>query len=98
MSKKNIVDISFYPEDPFGLDKLAKDNNVIAVMDCGVAPGMGNIIFSHHDKMMKIQFYFLNIRQVDEKQIKEFEKLVEENFVETLTNDVVEGTVIHMTD
>ena len=32
-AKKNIVDISFYPEDPFGLDKLAKENNVIAVMD-----------------------------------------------------------------
>ena len=38
------------------------------------------------------------IDQVDEKQIKEFEKLVEENFVETLTNNVVEGTVVHMTD
>ena len=57
MAKKNIVDISFYPEDPFGLDKLAKDNNVIAVMDCGVAPGMGNIIFAHHDKMMEISYY-----------------------------------------
>ena len=56
-AKKNIVDISFYPEDPFGLDKLAKENNVIAVMDCGVAPGMGNIIFSHHDKTMKITDY-----------------------------------------
>jgi saccharopine dehydrogenase-like NADP-dependent oxidoreductase len=56
-AKKNIVDISFYPEDPFGLDKLAKENNVIAVMDCGVAPGMGNIIFSHHDKTMKISDY-----------------------------------------
>ena len=57
MAKKNIVDISFYPEDPFGLDKLAKDNNVVAVMDCGVAPGMGNIIFAHHDKMMEISDY-----------------------------------------
>ena len=56
-AKKNIVDISFYPEDPFGLDKLAKENNVIAVMDCGVAPGMGNIIFSHHNKTMKITDY-----------------------------------------
>lgn len=56
-AKKNIVDISFYAEDPFGLDKLAKENNVIAVMDCGVAPGMGNIIFSHHDKTMKITDY-----------------------------------------
>ena len=42
--------------------------------------------------------YEEGIDQVDEKQIKAFEKLVEENFVETLTNDVVEGTVIHMTD
>ena len=42
--------------------------------------------------------YEEGIDQVDEKQIKEFEKLVEENFVETLTNDVVEGTVIHMTE
>ena len=42
--------------------------------------------------------YEEGIEQVDQKQIKEFEKLVEENFVETLTNKVVEGTVVHMTD
>ena len=56
-AKKNIVDISFYPEDPFGLDELAKKNNVIAVMDCGVAPGMGNIIFGHHNESMEISDY-----------------------------------------
>ena len=56
-AKKNIVDISFYPEDPFSLDKIAKENNVVAVMDCGVAPGMGNIIFGHHNKTMKITDY-----------------------------------------
>ena len=54
---KNIVDISFYPEDPFNLDKLAKKNNVVAVMDCGVAPGMGNVIFGHHDRSMIITDY-----------------------------------------
>ena len=54
---KNIVDISFYPEDPFGLDKLAKEKNVIAVMDCGVAPGMGNIIFGYHNNTMQISNY-----------------------------------------
>ena len=42
--------------------------------------------------------YEEGIDLVDEKQIKEFEKLVEENFVETLTNNVVEGTVVHMTE
>jgi lysine 6-dehydrogenase len=54
---KNIVDISFYPEDPFGLDSLAKSNKVIAVMDCGVAPGMGNIILGYHNNNMDITDY-----------------------------------------
>lgn len=54
---KNIVDISFYPEDPFELDELAKQHNVIAVMDCGVAPGMGNIIFGYHNNSMQISDY-----------------------------------------
>lgn len=54
---KNIVDISFYPEDPFGLDDLAKEKQVIAVMDCGVAPGMGNIILGYHDKKMQVADY-----------------------------------------
>lgn len=41
---KNVVDIAFFPEDPFELDKLAKQNNVTAVVDCGVAPGMSNLL------------------------------------------------------
>ena len=54
---KNIVDISFFPEDPFGLDALAKEKEVVAVMDCGVAPGMGNIILGHYDAQMQISDY-----------------------------------------
>ena len=54
---KNIVDISFFPEDPFGLDTLAKEKEVVAVMDCGVAPGMGNIILGHYDAQMQISDY-----------------------------------------
>ena len=42
--------------------------------------------------------YEEGIDEVDDKKIKEFENLVEENFVETLTNNVVEGTVVHMTE
>lgn len=72
-AKKNIVDISFYPEDPFGLDKLAKENNVIAVMDCGVAPGMGNIIFAHHDKSMKITDYECLVGGLPQKREWPFE-------------------------
>ncbi len=54
---KNMVDISFFPEDPFQLDELAKKNNVTVVTDCGVAPGMGNIILGYHYHRMKIQRY-----------------------------------------
>ena len=51
---KNMVDISFFPEDPFDLDALAKSKNVTIVTDCGVAPGMSNIILGHHNQSMKI--------------------------------------------
>jgi len=33
---KNVVDIAFYSENPFELDELAKQNNVTAVVDCGL--------------------------------------------------------------
>jgi len=44
---KNIVDIAFFPEDGFDLDRLAKDKGVVAVIDCGVAPGCSNLILGH---------------------------------------------------
>ncbi|MEM6517104.1 MAG: 30S ribosomal protein S1 [Bacteroidota bacterium] len=42
--------------------------------------------------------YEEGIDPVDDKQLEEFEKLVSENFVDTLDDEVVEGEVIHMTD
>lgn len=54
---KNMVDISFFPEDPFQLHDLAIKNNVTIVTDCGVAPGMGNIILGYHDHRMEIENY-----------------------------------------
>ena len=42
--------------------------------------------------------YEEGIEKVDEKKLKDFDKLVQENFVETLTNKVVEGTVVHITE
>lgn len=49
---KNVVDIAFFPEDPFQLDEPAKNNNVIAIMDCGVAPGMSNILTGYADFLL----------------------------------------------
>jgi saccharopine dehydrogenase-like NADP-dependent oxidoreductase len=41
---KNVVDISFSERDYFELDDLAKEKEVTVVFDCGVAPGMSNIL------------------------------------------------------
>ena len=41
---RTLVDISFFDEDCFLLDELAKTHGVTAIVDCGVAPGCGNII------------------------------------------------------
>ncbi len=41
---KTLVDISFFDEDCFALDELAKARGLTAVVDCGIAPGCGNIL------------------------------------------------------
>jgi small subunit ribosomal protein S1 len=42
--------------------------------------------------------YQEGIERVDETKLKEFENLVEQNFVDTADEEVVTGTVIHLTD
>ena len=49
---KNVVDIAFFSENPFELDELAKQNNVTAVVDCGVAPGMSNLLAGYVDSIL----------------------------------------------
>ena len=49
---RDIVDIAFFPEDPFDLDGLAKAKGVTALVDFGVAPGMSNMFAGYHQKQM----------------------------------------------
>ena len=42
--------------------------------------------------------YQEGIDELDEKQIKEFEKLVEKNFVDTSDDNIIQGEVIHLTE
>ncbi|HSN87092.1 MAG TPA: saccharopine dehydrogenase C-terminal domain-containing protein [Thermoanaerobaculia bacterium] len=44
---KDIVDISFFDEDPFLLDDLARQKGRMALTDCGVAPGCSNLLLGH---------------------------------------------------
>ena len=43
--ERNIVDISFMPEDSRELIHLAKRNGVTAITDAGIAPGISNLLF-----------------------------------------------------
>lgn len=40
---KPVADISFAPEDPLALDALAKEKGAVAIVDCGVSPGLSNL-------------------------------------------------------
>jgi lysine 6-dehydrogenase len=47
---RDIVDISFFEEDPFELDDLARQKGRTAIIDCGVVPGFSNIIAGHYEQ------------------------------------------------
>ncbi len=43
-AERDIVDISFFEEDAFELDALAREVERTAIVDCGVAPGFSNLV------------------------------------------------------
>jgi len=51
---KNVVDIAFFPEDMFLLDAKAREMNVSAICDIGVAPGMSNVLVGYGASMLDI--------------------------------------------
>jgi saccharopine dehydrogenase-like NADP-dependent oxidoreductase len=51
---KNIVDISFFPEDALKLNQLAQSKGVTAVIDCGIAPGCSNLILGHMTTVLDV--------------------------------------------
>ena len=53
-AEMNVIDIAFSPENLLELDALAKEKNVTAIVDCGVAPGMDNLILGYYNEKMKL--------------------------------------------
>ena len=44
---KPYCDITFMPEDAMQLDAMAKQHKVTAIVDCGVSPGLSNLMIGH---------------------------------------------------
>lgn len=53
-AEMNVIDISFFPENSLELEALAKEKNVTAIVDCGVAPGMDNIILGYENERLNL--------------------------------------------
>lgn len=72
-AKKNVVDISFFPEDALALDDLAKQQAVTAIVDCGVAPGMSNLILGRYNEEMAIDSFECMVGGLPKMRVKPFE-------------------------
>jgi len=57
----DVVDIAFYPQDPFELDNIAKEKGVISIVDMGIAPGISNLLAGYSttftDKLIDVAIY-----------------------------------------
>ena len=51
---KNCIDISFFPENSLDLNELAKKHGVTAIVDCGVAPGLDNILLGYYNEKLEL--------------------------------------------
>lgn len=58
---KSYVDISFMADDPMPLCELARARGVTAVVDCGIAPGVSNMLAGHGaaqlDRCDRVEIY-----------------------------------------
>ncbi len=70
---KDVVDISFAPENCLELDYLAKKNNVTAVIDCGVAPGMDNLLLGFHNTRMEVESFECLVGGLPKERRRPFE-------------------------
>ncbi|HEX5667842.1 MAG TPA: saccharopine dehydrogenase C-terminal domain-containing protein, partial [Chitinophagaceae bacterium] len=70
---KNIVDISFFPENALELDALAKEKGVTVITDCGVAPGMSNYIIGRYNEEMVIDSFEIYVGGLPKTRKKPFE-------------------------
>jgi saccharopine dehydrogenase-like NADP-dependent oxidoreductase len=70
----DVVDISFFPEDAFDLDDLARERGVTAVVDCGVAPGLCNMQAGYAESLLdRVDSYICYVGGLPERRVRPFE-------------------------
>lgn len=65
---KNLVDVSYMPEDPLRLNDRAAEAGVTVIPDCGLAPGISNVLVGHAlEKLDKIYDIHIMVGGLPEK-------------------------------
>jgi len=73
LAKKDCVDISFFSENYEALAQLAIENEVRVVVDCGIAPGMSNLILGRESENLNIKNYKVSVGGLPQEKIYPFE-------------------------
>ena len=87
----------------FNQQRMAEEKQNVEVEETALAPEVKEAKQPEQDPQEFLENfdwdkYEEGIERVDDTKLKEFENLVEENFVDTADEEVVEGKVVHMTD
>ena len=67
---KDVVDVSFTPEYPLELDKDAREAGITMIPDCGVAPGLSNLLVGYGaSRLDSIHEAKIMVGGIPEKQV-----------------------------
>lgn len=55
--RRPVVDISFFPDSPTPLDGRAREEGIPVAVDCGLAPGLCNLLLGRHLTTMDVSEY-----------------------------------------
>jgi saccharopine dehydrogenase-like NADP-dependent oxidoreductase len=71
--RKNVADISFFPENALELDAIAKEKKVIVITDVGIAPGMSNLILGRYNEEFTVTNFECYVGGLPKTRKKPFE-------------------------
>jgi saccharopine dehydrogenase-like NADP-dependent oxidoreductase len=69
-ARRNLVDVSYMPKNPLTLNHKAKKAEITIIPDCGLAPGISNILVGHAAKKLeRVQTVHIMVGGLPEKPI-----------------------------
>jgi lysine 6-dehydrogenase len=76
-AQKNLIDVSFMEENPLTLQKEATKANITIIPDCGLAPGISNILIGHATtKLTKTRKIHIMVGGLPERPIPPLEYVI----------------------